>query len=779
MVRYKVDSVAAMVEAVRGAKPGDALELDGVALSGWKIGLCDRGWRLTDGNVSILLDQDGGATFRIVLAGQSFLLVGENGQPSIQVAIDAAEGGETLLVAPGTYGEGRAFTAAELQGFASEADSLGLLIHKSVSLQGVSESGEWIGDCDDVAAAAVALHQSREGISFLVSAPDVSIRGLGFVPAGSSWGTAPRAASFAIHGAGFGLHACVLERNRSHGSTSAVHFPRRVGRAHHAVVSGNLLHGSVTLDAAGGLHPMDVTLIGNEIHGERLPPVLVTCDPAVLAASPLRPFLPLVEDNTLHVCSGVPLAFALRLDGVLDEAPPPGPELAAYLRQVMASHDGVGAVILDPAGRPRLRTCALASGSIIAPVTGIHASIQSAIDEAQQGDTLHVGAGVYREKLQLSGKALSLVGATDAQGDPLVRLLSPDWTQSASSADARLPVVIDLSNQPVRQREAGAAASPGHAAPADGGELPDEHVLDLLDSPEGQALPVRHFGGDGRRKGSYPRVQEAIDAAAEGDRIELAPGTYSGDLHISRSLTLLGANAGRPGHSTQRGLESIVQGNVTIRSGPAEVVIDGLHIRGAVSSRVAVGPRSHLALRCCLIEATGCPTAVAILGGSGTMLAGNRILSGSEEGVYAPSGFDDLVISGNRIEIAEGAAGIVLHAGAGTDSAYILGNTAIGGDYGILVEGGTGLEGPGDSITIAGNCFGELRDGFAAGAPAISAICTDRPVSRALERSLGACLESNVYNLSPTAVPVDIAFESASDPQGSPADPRLAGQPRR
>src|SRR5690606_19381839 len=221
-------------------------------------------------------------------------------------------------------------------------------------------------------------------------------------------------------------------------------------------------------------------------------------------------------------------------------------------------------------------------------------------------------------------------------------------------------------------------------------------------------------------------------------------------------------------------------GDVTIRCGAAEVVIDGLTIRGSVTSRVASGPHSHLALRCCVVDAAGLDTAITILGGSGTMLASNRIISGSEEGIFAPSGFDDLVISGNRIEIAEGAAGIVLHAGAGTDSAYILGNTAVGGDYGILVEGGTGLEGPGDSITIAGNCFGELRDGVASGAPAIAAICADRPISRALERSLGACLESNVYNLSATAVPVDIAFESGSGLSvgNGAGEPRQAGQPR-
>lgn len=778
MVQFKADSIAALVEAARCARQGDSISLDAHALPRWQAGLCDGGWVLSDGQASVPLGPDSPVTCCVVLDGRRYLFVGENGYPSVQSAIDAATGGETILIAPGTYGEGRAFSSAELGVAVAAGDNLGLVINKPLCLQGVTESGQWVTDCDDITAAILALHESREGVSVLVAAAGVNIRGLGLVPAGASWGSAPRAASLAIRGTSFGLHACVVERNRAHGSTSAVHFPRRHDFfVHQAVLSDNVLHGSVTLDAPGDMRPMDVTIVGNEIIGERLPPILVTCDPGVLCASPVQPFLPLVEDNTLRTTGEVSLALALRIDGQVEEQSAPGPDIVAYLHRVLESHDGAGAVVMRPDGCARMQTCALTPASMRAPVTGIYSSIQAAIDNAMQSDILHVGAGVYRERLLLSGKGLSLVGATDARGDPLVRLLPPDPAGlRIPGHESRPSVVIELGKravgmhgEPAVEPAASADAAAPVIAPAAGEDLADEGVLDLLASPESRALPVRHFGRDGRRKGVYNTIQQAIDVAADGDRIEVAPGEYAGDLLISRPLTLLGANAGRPGHSAQRGLESSVLGNVVIRTGPAEVVIDGLSIRGQVSSRVAAGPRSHLALRCCTIDAAGLVTAVTILAGSGTMLAGNRICSGTEEGIHAPAGFDDLVISGNRVETSEGAAGIVLHAGAGTDSAYILGNTVVGGDYGILVEGGIDLEGPGDSITIAGNCFGELHDGIAWGAPAIAAICTDRPVSRALERSLGACLESNVYNLSPTAVPVDIAFESGAGGQADAA----------
>src|SRR5690606_28973008 len=141
-----------------------------------------------------------------------------------------------------------------------------------------------------------------EGVSFAVTAPGVSIRGLGFVPAGSCRGAVVSGRTLTVYARRFGLHASVVERDPVHGSVSAIHFPQRSGGGlgHGAHLTGNILHGSVTLDAAAEAVPMEVVIVGNEIRGDLLPPVLVASHGEVLSAAPVQPFLPVIEDNTLR-----------------------------------------------------------------------------------------------------------------------------------------------------------------------------------------------------------------------------------------------------------------------------------------------------------------------------------------------------------------------------------------------------------------------------------------------------------------------------------------------
>lgn len=74
---------------------------------------------------------------------------------------------------------------------------------------------------------------------------------------------------------------------------------------------------------------------------------------------------------------------------------------------------------------------------------------------------------------------------------------------------------------------------------------------------------------------TYTTIQAAIDAAAAGDTIMVAAGSYAG-FNLDKSVTILGANAGIDGAGT-RGAETVITSVVTVSS--AASTMDGLEFR--------------------------------------------------------------------------------------------------------------------------------------------------------------------------------------------------------
>jgi len=107
--------------------------------------------------------------------------------------------------------------------------------------------------------------------------------------------------------------------------------------------------------------------------------------------------------------------------------------------------------------------------------------------------------------------------------------------------------------------------------------------VETLRFADGETVSILHVAADG--SGAYTTIQAAIDAAAGGDIVLVAPGTYETDLTIDKSITLLGAGGGLAGFDPARGTgETIITGdegpNAWGSSGTVTVTADNVVIAG-------------------------------------------------------------------------------------------------------------------------------------------------------------------------------------------------------
>jgi Ca2+-binding RTX toxin-like protein len=225
--------------------------------------------------------------------------------------------------------------------------------------------------------------------------------------------------------------------------------------------------------------------------------------------------------------------------------------------------------------------------------------------------------------------------------------------------------------------------------------------------------PVQLFAGS-TLIGTFDTIQAAVNAATAGQTIIVPAGTWSENVNVDKDVTILGANSGISGGGA-RGAEAVIDGIVTI--GAAGATLDGFTVTGAPlfgQGHTAVYVSAdNVTLSNLVIEGPGGGSqvygVVTTYGGgvTGLLLSGN-LVTGWEGGTYfnPSTGF---IATGNTFD--GNGSGIV-----GDDWApgtLILGNTFLHSDgahvgYGSLDS----LEDVAQYLGV-GNSFG--AGGFAVG----------------------------------------------------------------
>ena len=215
---------------------------------------------------------------------------------------------------------------------------------------------------------------------------------------------------------------------------------------------------------------------------------------------------------------------------------------------------------------------------------------------------------------------------------------------------------------------------------------------------------------------AYDSIQEAIDAAGNGDTVHIAPGVFSGNLTIDKEITLLGAFAGTPGNHASRSLvdgtgETTIVGVIDVQA--HNVTLDGLRVLDGgtiLSQNAGVYVRGdNVTLTNSVLYRTGAVDAdtyrgvVNEINSVSDLTVTDNAMQGWHTGVYV-QGVEDTTVSGNLFE--ENLVGMSADATAmGKSNLDVTGNIFL--NNGLE---GMGIYGPSGhawdaSSTISGNTF--------------------------------------------------------------------------
>ena len=106
--------------------------------------------------------------------------------------------------------------------------------------------------------------------------------------------------------------------------------------------------------------------------------------------------------------------------------------------------------------------------------------------------------------------------------------------------------------------------------------------------------------GDGSIQTPYATINRAITEAVNGDVIEIAAGTYTGNFDVNKVVTINGANAGKQGISNDRAPETVLLN--TQSSILANAILDGLKFKHTDNISEALINQSGPTIKNCVFE---------------------------------------------------------------------------------------------------------------------------------------------------------------------------------
>ncbi|WP_366653627.1 filamentous hemagglutinin N-terminal domain-containing protein [Fodinicurvata sp. EGI_FJ10296] len=339
---------------------------------------------------------------------------------SVQNAVDAVDAGGTVFVAPGTYEEG-------VQ--ANGGRWYSMYIDNSVSIIGVDGDGNPITSATDAEAVIVGQHQSSYGANFEIRADDVSIQGLILEARGSDYADYFGAGedltvvnkAVEVYGNNFSLLDSEIRlRDFGDGRTvvgaGAVYFNEAEARS--GLIEGNILAGGISVNNGAGIAEAGedgIRIIGNEInaHYPGTSAISVSGNQSEGVGSAWRNAssgLPTVSGNDINAVNDTPWDGSVSIFSALDDDSSLLPD-TAWINDFIANNNlNRSVVIRDANGDVQLGESDDAS-----PFTArIYSDISPALDAAEDGTTLDVGAGRYEEVLTID-KSVSIAGSGTAE----------------------------------------------------------------------------------------------------------------------------------------------------------------------------------------------------------------------------------------------------------------------------------------------------------------------------------------------------------------------------